>query len=68
MEYIKPAVLAKADEHQYGTVPRSNTTIALISMPHTWLSETDGKGATVRAVLFDFRKAFDFIDHNNNSN
>ena len=63
MKYIKPAILAKVDEHQYGTVPRSDTTIVLISMLHAWLSETDGNGATVRAVLFDFRKAFDLIDH-----
>ena len=62
VEYIKPAILAKVDEHQYGTVPRSYTTIALISMLHAWLSETDGNGATVRAVLFDSRKAFDLID------
>ena len=26
-------------------------------------SATDGNGATVRAVLFDFKKAFDLIDH-----
>ena len=32
-------------------------------MPHAWYSATDGNGATVRAVLFDFKKAFDLIDH-----
>ena len=26
--------------------------------------DTDGNGATTRVVLFDFRKAFDLIDHN----
>ena len=62
MEYIKPPVLAKEDENQYGTVPISNTTIALIGMPHTWLGETGGNCATVRAVLVDFEKAFDLID------
>lgn len=31
-------------------------------MPHTWLSETGGNCATVRAGLVDFRKAFDLID------
>ena len=32
-------------------------------MVHAWSKHTDGNGATVRAVLFDFRKAFDLIDH-----
>ena len=63
VDYIKPTILSKLDEHQYGTVPGSNTTIALISMLHERLSKTDGNDATVRAVLVDFRKAFDFIDH-----
>ena len=62
-QYVKPAVLARADANQFGTVPGSNTTIALISMLHSWLCDTDGNGATVRAILLDFRKAFDLIDH-----
>ena len=32
-------------------------------MVHAWSKHTDGNGATVRVVLFDFRKAFDLIDH-----
>ena len=32
-------------------------------MLHSWLESTDGNGATTRALLFDFRKAFDLIDH-----
>ena len=32
-------------------------------MIREWNSATDGNGATVRAVLFDFKKAFDLIDH-----
>ena len=32
-------------------------------MLHSWLESTDGNGATARALLFDFRKAFDLIDH-----
>ena len=32
-------------------------------MLHSWFKPTDGNGATVRVVLFDFRKAFDLIDH-----
>jgi len=32
-------------------------------MVHHWLQATDGTGAAVRVVLFDYRKAFDLIDH-----
>ena len=32
-------------------------------MFHHWLQATDGTGAAVRVVLFDYRKAFDFINH-----
>ena len=62
-QYVKPAVLAKVDPRQFGTIPGSSTTEALISMTHAWNCATDGNGATVRAVLFDFKKAFDLIDH-----
>ena len=32
-------------------------------MVHRWTEATDGSGAAVRVVLFDYRKAFDLIDH-----
>ena len=32
-------------------------------MIHAWNSATDGNGAAVRVVLFNFKKAFDLIDH-----
>ena len=32
-------------------------------MLQNWSKETDGNGATVRAILFDYKKAFDLIDH-----
>ena len=50
-------------EIQYGAIPNSPTTMALISMLHSWSVGTDGNGATVRTLLFDYRKAFDLIDH-----
>ena len=28
-----------------------------------WITGTDGNGSIVRAILFDYRKAFDLIDH-----
>jgi hypothetical protein len=58
---VKPALLAKVDPRQFGT--GSSTTEALVSMIHTWTNATDGNGATVRVILFDFKKAFDLIDH-----
>ena len=48
---------------QFGTVPKSSTTHALISVLHSLYSATDGTGAMARMVLFDFWKAFDLIDH-----
>ena len=60
---VKPAVLSKTDPQQFGKVPKSSTTHALISMIHSWAKSTDGNGSTTRVLLFDFRKAFDLIDH-----
>ena len=61
--FVKPAVLNKLDPNQYGTVPRSSTTQAHISMPYFLNASTDGNGMTTRVVLFDYKKAFDLIDH-----
>ena len=60
---VKPAVLKRIDSNQFGTIPNSSTTQALISMLHTWNKHTDGNSSTVRVVMFDFKKAFDLIDH-----
>ena len=32
-------------------------------MIHRWSTASDGNGAVIRSILFDCRKAFDFIDH-----
>ena len=61
--YIKPAVIKVVDPNQFGTIPGSSTVMALISMVHKWLKDTDGTGSTIRVLLCDFRKAFDLIDH-----
>ena len=61
--YVKPAVLSKIDPYQFGTVPKSSNAHALISMIHSCSKSTDGNGSTTGVVLFDFRKAFDLIDH-----
>ena len=62
-DYVKPAILNVIDRSQYGAIPNSSTTMALISMLHHWRINTDGNGSTIRTILFDYRKSFDFIDH-----
>lgn len=62
-DYIMPAVLDNLDMNQYGAVPRSSTTFALQDMLLVWSEGTDGNGATLRTILFDYRKAFYLIDH-----
>ena len=61
--FVKPAVMNILDDNQYGAIPNPSTTMALISMLHSWSLGTDGNGATVRTLLLDYRKAFDLIDH-----
>ena len=61
--HVGPAVLKIIDHDQYDGIPKSSTLFALISMFHHWLQARDGTGAAVRVVLFDYRKAFDLIDH-----
>ena len=61
--FVKPAVMNIFEDNQYRAIPNSSTTMALISMLHSWSLGTDGNGATVRTLLLDYRKAFDFIDH-----
>ena len=62
-DFIKPAALQVLDDRQYGAVPKSSTTLALLEMLDSWTKATDGNGSTIRTVLFDYRKAFDLIDH-----
>ena len=38
-KYVKPAVLKVIDPNQYGVMPKSSTTMALISMLHHWFDE-----------------------------
>ncbi len=35
-DYVKPAVLKILDPNQYGAVPKSSTTHALMHMVHVW--------------------------------
>ena len=63
-KYVSHAVLEIVSQDQFGGIPKSSATLALISIIHTCAQATDGTGASVRVLLFDYRKAFDLIDHN----
>ena len=62
-EYLPPSILKKIGDNQFGAIPKSSTTHALTSTVHSWAKHTDGTRSTVRVILFDYRKAFDLIDH-----
>ena len=62
-EDLKPVLLSAVDPSQFGFIPWSCTTFALISMFHHWLRATGGTGSTVRTALLDFMRAFDLVDH-----
>jgi hypothetical protein len=62
-KFVAPAILKCIDPHQFGGIPRSSSTIALISMLQNWAKATDGTGNSVRVLLVDYRKAFDLVDH-----
>ena len=62
-KHIGPAILCQIDPNQFGVIPKSSTSMAAISMIHNWSQSTDGSGAAARIVLFDYKKAFDLIDH-----
>ena len=55
VKYIGSAILSEIDPDQIGAIPKSSTTLAVISMIHKWAQETDGTGATVRVFLFDYK-------------
>ena len=50
-DYVKPAILQVLDSNQFGAVPRSSTTLALVEMLHSWIEATDRNGFTIRTVL-----------------
>ena len=62
-QLVAPAILKIVDPAQFGGIPRSSATYALISRVHKWTEATDATGNTVRIVLLHYQKAFDLIDH-----
>ena len=63
VNHVKPAVIKHIRPDQYGCIPQSSTTHALINLIHHWSKATDGTTSDVRVLIMDNRKAFDLIDH-----
>ena len=61
--YVKPAVWRGLILNSLRPYLNLLLRMRLLLMLHSWLESADGNGATTRAVLFDFPKAFDLIDH-----
>ena len=59
---LKPAILKIIDPNQFGVIPGSSTSQALIKMIHCWVEATDRLGGSVRVVLFGYQKAFNLVD------
>ena len=53
---LKPVLHKSLEPQQYGFIPKSCTTFALISMLNKWLTETDATGSVTRVVLSTIRK------------
>ena len=62
-KHLKPSILKVIDVNQYGFIPGSSTSQALIKMLHKWSEATDGARTSVRILLVDYKKAFDYVDH-----
>ena len=64
MEWVDDTIVSNVDPKQFGGLPGTSTTDALVEMAHKWYEATDTRNTYVRIVLLDFSKAFDLINHN----
>ena len=53
----------KLDTRQFGVLKNSYTVHVSVGLIHDWAAATDVPGIAVRALLLDYRKAFDLTDH-----
>ena len=56
-------VRSQTDKRQYGNVKGASATHYLMRFLHALLSELDKPGKLFSAVMYDFKKGFDLIDH-----
>ena len=61
--WLQSVLQPTLDDKQYGCRPKRSTTHALTAIIHEWQSILDHWGA-IRALLVDFKKAFDLVNHN----
>ena len=62
-QWVASALEPTFDPNQFGCRRQRSTTHALVAMIHEWQTALD-QGGAVRALLVDFRKAFDSVNHN----
>jgi len=62
-EWILTMLEPQFEPNQFGCRRGRSTTHALTAMLHAWHTTLD-QGGSVRAVLVDFNKAFDLVNHN----
>ena len=53
----------QVDKRQYGNIKGASTAHYLITFMHSLLSELETSGKLFSAVMYDFKKGFDLIDH-----
>ena len=61
--WLQPVLEPSLDDKQYECRPSRSTTHALMAIMHEWQSTLD-RGGAVRALLIDFKKTFDLVNHN----
>jgi len=60
--WVQSVLEPSFDNKQYGCRPMRSTTHALTAIIHEWQSTLD-RGGAIRALLVDFKKAFDLVNH-----
>ena len=64
MKWVDDVIHPLVEVRQFGSIPGTSTTYALVEMIHQWCEATDTQGTYVRVLLLDYSKAFDLINHN----
>ena len=62
-EWIKETIQDSINPRRYGAISGSSTTHALIEMLHFILSSLEKRSHHARALLLDYSKAFDSVNH-----
>ena len=60
---VSPILKSAIGPDQFAYKEGHDTTMALIKCQHFWLEQLDRDAAFVRAISFDFSKAFESVSH-----